>query len=187
MSSLGSVALLATLLRYWVLLPLVLVIAAWTTVLVYLRCQPKYREMIRDDTKGRVTVGLIEMNEFNIAEELLRKMVWLILTLLLTDLTITANVHPSLKMPGIAWEVCLKYLFLDSNRFSQEHRLSDVAIVEKVYLLNSIFTVTLAAYILDTFLFYFKTWKPFWEAEAKAKAPKSLDQITFCVCTVSFN
>ena len=61
-----------------------------------------------------------------------------------------------------------------------------MAIVEKIYLLNYIFAVTLAAYILDVILFYFKTWKPFWEAKAKAKAPKSLDQITFCVCSVSF-
>ena len=68
----------------------------------------------------------------------------------------------------------------------QEHRLSDVAIVEKIYLLNSIYAVTLAAYILNAFLIYFKTWKPFWEAVAKARAPKSLDQITFCVCNVSF-
>ena len=62
----------------------------------------------------------------------------------------------------------------------------DLAIVEKIYLLNSIFVVTLAAYILDVVLFYLKTWKPFWEAEAKAKDPKSLENNTFCVCSVSF-
>ena len=61
-----------------------------------------------------------------------------------------------------------------------------MAIVEKIYLLNSIFAVTLAAAILDALLFYTKTWRPFWEAEANAKAPKSLDSITFCVCSVSF-
>ena len=77
--------------------------------------------------------------------------------------------------------ICLK-----SKLYQQEHYLSDLAIVEKIYLLNSIYVVTLAAYILNAFLIYFKTWKPFWEAEAKAKAPKSLDNITFCVCSVSF-
>ena len=80
----------------------------------------------------------------------------------------------------------MEITFIKSKRLQQEHRLSDLAIVEKIYLLNSIFAVTLAATILDAFLFYTKTWKPFWEAEANAKAPKSLDNITFCVCSVSF-
>ena len=61
-----------------------------------------------------------------------------------------------------------------------------MAIVEKIYLLNSIFAITLVATILDALLFYFKTWKPFWEAYAKAKAPKSLDNITFCLCNETF-
>ena len=50
----------------------------------------------------------------------------------------------------------------------QEHRLSDVAIVEKIYLLNYIFAVTMAATIIETVLFYLKTWKPFWEVKANA-------------------
>ena len=46
--------------------------------------------------------------------------------------------------------------------------MQDLAIVEKIYLLNSIYAVTLTATILDAIFFYFNTWKPFWEAEAKA-------------------
>ena len=41
-----------------------------------------------------------------------------------------------------------------------------MAIVQKIYLLDSIFIVTLVAYIADVFLFYFKTWKPFWATKA---------------------
>ena len=41
-----------------------------------------------------------------------------------------------------------------------------MAIVEKIYLLNSIFAITLVATILDIILFYRKTWKPFREAKA---------------------
>ena len=48
----------------------------------------------------------------------------------------------------------------------QEHQLSDVAIVEKIYLLNFIFAVTMAATVIQTIIFYLKTWKPFWEAKA---------------------
>ena len=105
--SLGYLALLATLLRYWVLLPLVLYLAAWVIFFGYLWCQPKYRKMIDDDTNGRVTVGLIEMNASDIAKGLFGLMVFLVLTLLLTGLTITANVYPSLELPGLAWEVSL--------------------------------------------------------------------------------
>ena len=36
----------------------------------------------------------------------------------------------------------------------QEHRLSDVAIVEKIYLLNYIFAVTMAATVIEAVLFY---------------------------------
>ena len=59
-------------------------------------------------------------------------------------------------------------------------------IVEKIYLLDSLYGVTLAAGVLDAVLFYSKTWKPFWEAKAKATAPKTLEKITFSVCSVSF-
>ena len=41
-----------------------------------------------------------------------------------------------------------------------------MAIVEKIYLLNSIFAVTMTGYLLSQALFYFKTWIPFWEAKA---------------------
>ena len=48
----------------------------------------------------------------------------------------------------------------------QEHRLSDVAIVEKIYLLNYIFAVTMLATVINAVRFYLKTWKPFWETKA---------------------
>ena len=87
----------------------------------------------------------------------------MVFSLVLAGLTVTANVNPSLKMPGLAWEVNVNHLFADV-----EYDLcpQDVAIVEKIYLLNSIFGVTLAATMLDGSLYYFKTWKPFWETKA---------------------
>ena len=44
----------------------------------------------------------------------------------------------------------------------------DMAIVEKIYLLNYIFAVIMVATAMKAVLFYLKTWKPFWEAKAKA-------------------
>ena len=60
-----------------------------------------------DDTKGRVSVGLIEINEYGVVSGLFFKIIWLVLFLVLTGLTMTANVHPSLKMAGLDWEVRL--------------------------------------------------------------------------------
>ena len=52
-----------------------------------------------------MSVGLIELNEWDIAVRVFWEITWLTLAMVLTALTITANVHPSLKMPGLAWEV----------------------------------------------------------------------------------
>ena len=43
-----------------------------------------------------------------------------------------------------------------------------MAIVEKIYILNYIFAVTVAATVIKAVLFYLKTWKPFWKAKASA-------------------
>ena len=61
--------------------------------------------MHKDATKGRIAVGLIEMNELDIVELLFWQVIWSTFTLVLTGLTITADLHPSLKMPGLLWEV----------------------------------------------------------------------------------
>ena len=70
-----------------------------------------------DAKKGRVSVGLIEMNEL----DLFFKMLWLILVVVLTGLTITANLHPSLKMRDLAWQVIV-------NNFYQIESLSTGAL-----------------------------------------------------------
>ena len=107
-SSIGTMALLASLLRYWVLVPLGVVVAAMYIFWGYIRfCNPKYWAMMDDDTKGRVSVGLIKINKFEVVQNLFFKIIWLILFLVLTGLTITANVHPSLKMSALDWEVRL--------------------------------------------------------------------------------
>ena len=120
---------------------------------------------MNDNTKGRVSVGLIEMNEYEIVQAWFNKKTWLTLMLVLTSLTITANVHPSLKMTGLLWEVSVNNLLLKSKPNQQEHCLADLAIVAKIHLLNSIFGVTLVATILKTAFYYFKVWKPFQEAK----------------------
>ena len=59
-------------------------------------------------------------------------------TVTLTALTIAANVAPDLKLPGIFWE---------------GHKLSDLAIVEKIYLLNFAFLLVLLMTIGSISLF----------------------------------
>ena len=98
-------ALLATLLRYWVFLPFGFVGIAVYPWLAVIHCTPKYKEMNKDNTTGRISVGLLEMNELDVVRGLLDKMIFLIFSLVLTGLTITANLHPSLKMPGLDWQV----------------------------------------------------------------------------------
>ena len=111
-SSIGCMAVLATLLRYWVLLLLVLVVLTRMTVLsCYLQRQPRYRGIRFGDVIGRVSVGQIELNAKDILLSASWKITWLTLAMVLTALTITANVHPSLKMPGLAWEVSVNNLF----------------------------------------------------------------------------
>ena len=105
LSQIGCMALLTTLLRYWVFLPLTFVACALFGMLVLIHCKPRYKEMHKDATKGRIAVGLIEMNELDIVELLFWQVIWSTFTLVLTGLTITADLHPSLKMPGLLWEV----------------------------------------------------------------------------------
>ena len=109
--SIGCLPLLVTLLRYWVLLPLGLFLLAFTTILLTCYMMTKYKDMMDDPTKGRVTVGRIEINEYEVVMQFLFKIFWLIGILLLTCLTITANLHPSLKLPGLFWQVSI-FLFL---------------------------------------------------------------------------
>ena len=90
-------AVLATLLCYWVFLLLVPLIAYFVVVTVYFLRHPKYRGIDFDDVKG-----LIELNEMDILSKAFGKLIGLTLAMVLTALTITANVHPSLKMPGLA-------------------------------------------------------------------------------------
>ena len=96
-SSIGCMAVLATLLCYWVFLLLVPLIAYFVVVTVYFLRHPKYRGIDFDDVKG-----LIELNEMDILSKAFGKLLGLTLAMVLTALTITANVHPSLKMPGLA-------------------------------------------------------------------------------------
>ena len=56
--------------------------------------------------------------------------------------------------------------FLETKHYQQGHHLSDLAIVENIYLLNSFYAVTLATTIPDFAIYYFQFWKPFWEAKS---------------------
>ena len=56
-----------------------LYITALGVVIACLQRQPKYRAMMKHETKGRVLVGQIEMNEYNIAGSLFDKVSWLVL------------------------------------------------------------------------------------------------------------
>ena len=113
-STVGGMALLATLLRYWVLLPLGLVVAAWAIWYVYCWHHPKYRAMLDDETRGAVSIGRYEVNKLAIVTVMFMKIMRLILSPpVLTGLTITANINPSFMLPGLAWEVIL-YIFPQS-------------------------------------------------------------------------
>ena len=69
-------------------------------------------------------------------------------------------------MSGLLWKVRVIHISLESRSYPQENRLSDLAIVEKIYLLNYIFALTLVAYILRVIIYYVKIWRPFQEAKA---------------------
>ena len=62
-----------------------------------------------------------------------------LMIILLTKLTFDANFAPDLELPGLFWE---------------GHKLSDIAIVEKIYLLNATFLVVILALILQASLLY---------------------------------
>ena len=102
-------ALLATLLRYWCLLPLGLVVAAAVIFYVYCRHHPKYRAMLDDETRGRVSIGLIEVNELASVSQLFLKFQELTCHVLLIGMTIAANLYPSLYLPGLFWEVIISF------------------------------------------------------------------------------
>ena len=57
-------------------------------------------------------------------------------TILLAVVTVIANVAPDIELPGLFWE---------------GHNLSDVAIVQKIYLLNRTFLVVLLTGFLHIF------------------------------------
>ena len=57
------------------------------------------------------------------------------------------------------FRVMFYYLLLKS--LSQDHRLSSLAIVEDIRLLNGIFIVTLSSYIIATVLNYIQIWRPY--------------------------
>ena len=82
---------------------------------------------MEDETRGCVSFGLMEENEFSIFGILFLKITFLVLNMFLTGLTITANMNPSLELPGLAWEV-IANIFLKTKHhiffFSQIKTLS---------------------------------------------------------------
>lgn len=171
-SDVGYMALLATLLRYWVLL---LLVPYLVVVVLYINCRPRYQAMLNDETKGRVSVGLLEMNDYNIAIGLAHKITWVFFTFFLTCLAITANVHPSFRMPGLFWEVNMNFL---KSYFSQINR-STVSLTWPSWRRSTCSTPSLASpwsppsWTLSSTigrpgnhsgkLEHFKIWNPSWE------------------------
>ena len=106
-AQIGCAALLATLLRYWVLLVWLLSSLPLFVCGGFLKWQKRYRirGFFGDGTEGRVSVGLIEMSDLDFFVEVVDKIMFLSFILTLIGLTITANVYPSLTMLGLYWEV----------------------------------------------------------------------------------
>merc|ERR1712179_250823 len=121
-------AVLATLLRYWVLIAAVVVFIP--VLFAHRAILPKLRN--RDFDGERLNVGMVQRN---VRDILLGMQTWMILTvlfLLLTGLVITANISPDLKMHGLFW---------------QGHSLSELAIVEDINLLNAMYALTLSTFV----------------------------------------
>ena len=95
-AQIGCAALLATLLRYWVLLVWLLSSLPLFVCGGFLKWQKRYRirGFFGDGTEGRVSVGLIEMSDLDFFVEVVDKIVFLSFILTLIGLTITANVYP---------------------------------------------------------------------------------------------
>ena len=80
-------------------------------------------------------VGQDEDNTITVLEQVVAGFN-IVQTILLAIVTVIANVAPDLELPGLFWE---------------GHNLSDVAIVEKIYLLNLTFLVVLLSGFLQIF------------------------------------
>ena len=105
-AQIGCAALLATLLRYWVLIVWLLSSLPLYVCGGFLKWQKRYRfRVFGDGCYRRVSVGQIEMSKLDIFVEVVDKIMFLSFILTLIGLTITANVYPSLTMPGFYWEV----------------------------------------------------------------------------------
>ena len=94
-------AVLATLLRYWVLI-------AAAVVFIPVMCANRaiLAKLKNWDIDGEMlNVGLVQMNEKDILLEMLRRMINTVLLLLLSGLVIAANISPDLKMHGLFWQV----------------------------------------------------------------------------------
>ena len=95
-------AVLATLLRYWVLIAgfVIFYLGQWCAARVI---ESKLKNW--DIDGERLNVGLVQMSEKDILREMRTRMMWTVLFLLLTGLVITANISPDLKMHGLFWQV----------------------------------------------------------------------------------
>merc|ERR1719507_2553679 len=80
-------------------------------------------------------VGQDEDNTITVLEQVVAGFN-IVQTTLLAVVTVIANVAPDLELPGLFWE---------------GHNLSDVAIVQKIYLLNLTFLVVLLTGFLHIF------------------------------------
>jgi len=139
-------AVLATLLRYWVL------IAGFVILFSVMCCADRVilPKLINWDIDyPRLNVGLVQMNVKDILVGMRFRMQWTVLLLLLTGLVIAANISPDLNMPGLFW---------------QEHSLSELAIVEDINLLNAMYVLTLSTFVISCLLFYIEEWRPYKKA-----------------------
>ena len=98
--------LLATLLRYWLLLPMLIF---YITHSAFYHCyvRPKYKDIIDDRAKGRVTVGRLEMDEEEVVGALFCKIFLAIGVLLLIGMTIAASAAAASMKIGVTFFVTL--------------------------------------------------------------------------------
>jgi len=171
---LGSWAVIAALLRYWtVILGAVMILIPWLVGLL-LAFYFGRKNKIRIITGSLLHVtnlnnqgGIININKeapvdldmkakrWNFEMFLFHNMMWFItLSLLLTTITIAANLTPDLTVPRPEpWPLW---------NWSK-HKLSDTAIVKNILLLNTIYTIIMTSGLVSVVLIYMQIVRPFKE------------------------
>ena len=166
----GSIAATAAILRYWTLLILILVLFL-SNIIARVTSKIKLNEPLPDSTFKKIVTEEKKMKWF-VSITISAILTWL---LILTGLTITANVHPNALalLPNLPLRDIFPLLILLNAPLPRlGDKLSDSAIVQDIFLLNAIYTTVMISGAIYTILVYIQIVRPFNEHVEKQKTEK---------------